>query len=106
MKGPLEFNIPLAHASVTCVLSLLGEQRMQARAGPQCVERLQVCALKASVPSQMDWRRRQASLHGKKFPSNYTAVLWWLRAVTGMLCSQSTLIHKFHCATLIFFSFG
>lgn len=48
----------------------------------------------------MGWHQQQAFLHGKKFPSNYTAVLWWLRAIMGMLCSQSTLIHKFHCDTL------
>lgn len=56
----------------------------------------------ASVPSLMGWCPQQASLCGKKFPSNYTAVLWWLRAIMGKLCSQSTLIHKFH--SLIFFS--
>lgn len=51
----------------------------------------------------MGWRWLQAYLHGKKFPSNYTAVLWWLRSIMGMLCSQSSLIHKFHLPLAIFF---
>lgn len=59
------------------------------------------CAtLYANVPSLMGWCWQRASLHGKKSPSNYTAVLWWLRAIMGKLCRQSTPIHKFHRATL------
>lgn len=48
-------------------------------------------SLNANVPSLMGWHQRQASLRGKKFPSNYTAVLWWLRAIMGMLFAAKAL---------------